>query len=499
MFIQSFTAILANPINIILIFSGVAVGIIFGAIPGLTATMAVVMFLPLTYTMSPIMGIALLMALYIGGTSGGLISAILLNIPGTPSSITTCFDGRPMALKGEAAKALGVGVFFSFLGTLFGLLAMMLIAPLLSEVAIMFGPFEYCSLAVFSLSLVVMLTGKDMIRGLVSVVIGLMLATPGLAPIDSAKRFTFGNSQMNSGFQLLSVLIGLYAISEVLNAAGDVGKPQPVVYEGKIKIKGFGFSTEEFFSQIKNFLASAIIGTSIGILPGIGGGTAGMISYTFVKNQSKHPELFGTGIIDGVVASETSNNACIGGAMIPLLTLGIPGDGTTAVLLGALMVHNVAAGPLIFQKNGAVVYSIYATMFIASFAMLIIEYIGMRGFINVLKIPKKYLLPVVMTLCFVGAFGSSNRMFDVYCALAFGILAFFMRMGDFPFPPVILGFILGSMFESNLRRVSQYLQIDSMAWRKHPIGIFFLVVTIVVFILNLVKMNQTLRPNKSRE
>ncbi len=488
MFIEGFSAVFGNPMTVVLIFFGVAVGIVFGAIPGLTATMAVVMFLPLTYTMSPIMGIALLIALYIGGTSGGLISAILLNIPGTPSSVATCFDGRPLALKGEAPKALGIGIFYSFIGTIFGVIVMMLLAPIVANIAIMFGPFEYCALAIFSLSLVIMLTGKDMIRGLMAALIGMMLATAGLAPIDSARRFTFGNAQMNSGFQLLAVLIGLYAISEILGAAEDVGKPQAQIYKGKVKIKGLGFSMNEFRSQISNFLYSAAIGTGIGILPGIGGGTAGMLSYTFVKNKSKYPEKFGTGVIDGVVASETSNNACIGGALIPLLTLGIPGDGTTAVLLGALMVHNVAAGPLIFQKNGAVVYAIYAAMIIGSIAMLVIEYAGIRGFIKVLAIPKQFLLPVVMVLCFVGAFGNSNRLFDIYCTVGFGILAFLMRKGGLPFPPVILGFILGPLFESNFRRASQFIAIDPMAWTAHPIAIAFIVITVVLLALNIRKI-----------
>lgn len=491
MMAAGFTAILSNPITILLIFMGVAIGIVFGSIPGLTATMAVTMFLPITYTMSPVAGIALLIGLYIGGTSGGLISAILLNIPGTPASVATCFDGRPMALKGEAPKALGIGIFFSFLGTIFGLLLMMLIAPLLAKVAIAFGPFEYCALALFSLSLVVMLTGKDMVRGLMSALIGIMLSTVGLAPIDSAKRFTFGSAQMNSGFQLLTVLIGLYAVSEILAAAEDVCKPQPTVDGSSIHIKGLGFSFREFVSQIKNFFYSAVIGAGIGVLPGIGGGTAGMLSYTFVKNRSKYPEKFGTGVIDGVVASEASNNACIGGALVPLLTLGIPGDGTTAVLLGALMVHGVSAGPLIFQKNGDMVYAIYMAMLIASFAMLILEYAGIRGFINVLKVPKQYLLPAVIALCIVGAFGSTNRMFDVYCTLAFGVLGYLMKKGSLPYPPVILGYILGPLLESNMRRVSQYMSIDASSWRSHPIAIAFVVITIVMLILNIRKIQKT--------
>lgn len=491
MMIEGFAAVLSNPLTVLLIFIGVAVGIVFGSIPGLTATMAVTMFLPLTYSMSPIMAISLLMGLYIGGTSGGLISAILLNIPGTPASVATCFDGAPMCKKGEAAKALGVGITFSFLGTVFGLLLMVMIAPLLAKVAILFGPFEYCALAIFSLSLVIMLTGKDMTKGLISALLGVMLATVGLAPIDSAKRFTFGESQMNAGFQLLPLLIGLYAVSEIINAAENVYKPQPEVYSGAIRIKGLGFSLREFKSQIKNGIYSALIGAGIGILPGIGGGTSGMLSYTFVKNRSKYPEKFGTGIIDGVVASETSNNACIGGAMIPLLTLGIPGDGTTAILLGALMIHNVAAGPLIFQKSGAVVYAIYMAMLIASVAMMVLEYAGIRVFINILKVPKNLLLPVVICLCFVGAFGNTNRLFDVACALGFGFLSFFLQKAKIPLPPVILGFILGPLFESSLRRVSQYLTMDAMSWTKHPIAIVFLVVTVVSLFFSLRKMKHT--------
>ena len=206
-----------------------------------------------------------------------------------------------------------------------------------------------------------------------------------------------------------------------------------------------------------------------------------------MKNRSKYPEKFGTGVIDGVVASETSNNACIGGALVPLLTLGIPGDGTTAVLLGALMVHGVSAGPLIFQKNGDVVYAIYMAMLIASVAMLILEYTGIRGFINVLKVPKQYLLPAVIALCIVGAFGSTNRMFDVYCTLGFGVLGYLMKKGSLPYPPVILGYILGPLLESNLRRVSQYMSIDASSWRSHPIAIVFVVIAIAMLVLNIQK------------
>ena len=337
-----------QPFTIVLIAIGVVVGIIFGSIPGLTATMAIVMFLPATYSMTASQGISMLMALYIGGISGGLISAILLNIPGTPSSVATVFDGGPMAKKGQAGKALGTGVVFSFFGTIIGIALLVVLTPILCDVALMFQAYEYCALAVFSLSMVIALTGHDMPKGLISAVLGALLATVGLAPIDSRPRFTFGIYQMNNGFALVVLLIGLFAISEVMAYAETVRQKQEYTINEDFKIKGAGFSFKEFVEQIPNMIVSALIGVGIGILPGIGGGVSCMISYTVSKNPSKHRELYGTGIMDGVVASETANNGTIGGVMIPLLSLGIPGDAATAMLLGGPQVHNAAPGPLIY-------------------------------------------------------------------------------------------------------------------------------------------------------
>jgi len=483
--IEGITSVLSSPMVLLLIFAGVGIGIIFGSLPGLTATMAITMFLPMTYAMSAIDGMSVLVALYIGGISGGLISAILLNIPGTPSSVATCFDGRPMAEKGEAGKALGAGIVFSFLGTIFGLAMLLVISPLLAKVAIKFGPFEYCALAMFSLSLVITLTGKDLTKGLTSALMGVMLATVGLAPIDAAKRYTFENVQLNGGFALLVLLIGLYAMTEILATAEKTMNPENYTIDNEVKIKGFGFSIKEFFGQLYNGLRSAFIGLGIGILPGIGGGTSCMLAYTFAKNQSKYPEKFGTGIIDGVVASETANNATIGGAMIPLLTLGIPGDSATAMLLGGLMVHNVAPGPLIFEKSGSIVYGIYTAMFLAACAMLILEFLGMRIFMKVLKVPKNYLLPVIVVLCIVGAFGSNNRIFDVWSVLAFGIMGYALIKSKFPIPPMILGFILGPIFELNFRRAVQHAQLSPSEILNHPIAITFFIITILIIVLSL--------------
>ena len=472
-----------DPFIIFLIAVGVIVGIIFGSIPGLTATMAVVMFLPVTYAMTPVQGISMLVALYIGGISGGLISAILLNIPGTPSSVATCFDGRPLAEKGQAPKALGVGVVFSFIGTIIGVALLIVISPMLASVAIKFGPFEYCALTILALSLVITLTGKDMVKGLIGAVIGTTLATVGLSPIDSKQRFTFDITNLTAGFKLLVVLIGLFAITEVVKYAATVRKPENFTIEDDVKIHGVGFSFQEFKSQIVNAIRSALIGVGIGILPGIGGGVSCMVSYTVAKNSSKYPEKFGTGIIDGVVASETSNNGCIGGAMIPLLALGIPGDAVTAMLLGGLMVHNVSPGPLIFQKSGATVYGIFFAMIIAAIMMLIFMLIGMKGFIKVLKVPKNYLLPIIVVLCCVGAIGDSNRVFDVWGVLIFGIVGYLLIKAKIPTSPLILGFILGPTLESNLRKVSQLISTDSPM--DHPIFIGFMILTVIVVVLSL--------------
>lgn len=477
--IQGFASVLSSPFIIFLILIGTAIGIIFGSIPGLTATMAIVMFLPMTYTMEPIEGISILMALYIGGISGGLISAILLKIPGTPSSIATCFDGAPMADKGEAGKALGTGIVFSFIGTIFGVVALALIAPVLADIAIKFGAYEYCMLVIFSLSLVAALIGKDILKGLISAVLGGLFATIGLSPIDSRLRYTFGLMDLTSGFKLLVFLIGIFAIAEVVKYAETIREPEDMEVRKDVKIKGFGFTMQEFLAQKWNALRSAFIGLVIGILPGLGGSCSCMLSYTVAKNSSKHPEKFGTGIMDGVVASETANNAGIGGDMIPLIALGIPGDAVTAMLLGGLMVHNVAPGPLIFEKSGVVVYGIFCAMLVSNFFMLALEFLAMRGFIKLLKVPKYWLFPVVVVLCCIGAIGDSNRIFDVWGVLLFGLIGYGLMKAGVPMVPMILGFILGPMFETNLRKSSQLFVMDPFGIFHQPIALLFVAMTVV--------------------
>lgn len=478
MMATGFSSVFFDPFMILAIIAGVLIGIVFGALPGLTCVAGLSLLLPVTYAMKSAMGLSMLTALYIGGTSGGLISAILLNIPGTPSSIATCFDGRPLALKGEAGKALGVAVFSSIFGTCFGIAAMVLTSPMLAALTIKFGPWEYFGVTICALTLISSLCGKSLTIGLLSAVFGMMFATVGLAPIDSAARFTFGSVELSSGFSLLTVLVGLYAISEVISTAAGTGD-KDVTMITDYKIKGLGFSLSEMKTQVRNLLVSGAIGLWIGILPGIGGSTSNIVAYSVAKNTSKYPEKFGTGIIDGVVAPETANNASIGGAMIPLLTLGIPGDGSTAILLGGFLLHGLQPGPLLFHTNGDVVYSIFASMIVSTFVMGAIMYLGMRMFVKVLKIPSYILMPVIVVLCCIGAYAINSRIFDVWALVAFGLLGIVMQKTGIPAPPFILGFLLCEAFETNLRRGLEYSNGNFFEILTRPIAMMFIALTVL--------------------
>ncbi|TCP97734.1 putative tricarboxylic transport membrane protein [Cricetibacter osteomyelitidis] len=483
MLTSGFLAVFTDPLGIAFILLGVMVGIIFGSLPGLTTVAALSMFLPITYAMSSGNGLSMLTAIYIGGISGGLISAILLNIPGTPSSIATCFEGVPMARKGQAGKALGLGIFASLVGTVIGILAMIVLSPVLAALTIKFGPWEYFSVTIFALTLISSLAGKSMIKGLLSALFGMMFATVGLSSIDSAQRFTFGSVDLSSGFNLLAVLVGLYAISEVLTSADSKQQTGEIL---NYKMKGLlGFRLRELKGQTMNFIRSSLIGLGIGILPGIGASSSNLIAYSVTKNVSKHPEQFGTGIQDGIISTESSNNSSIGGAMIPLLTLGIPGDGATAILLGGFMLHGLQPGPLLFQTNGDVVYHIFASMIVASFIMALIMYAGMRFLVKILEIPSYILLPIIIVLCLIGAYALNNRVFDMWSLLVFGIIGLSLSRFGIPAPPFILGFILENAMETNLRRGVQYANGDLTELFNHPIALFFLALTVLSIVLTV--------------
>ena len=480
---NAFVSIL-NPASILLMVAGVAIGIIFGSIPGLSASMAVALMLPLTFSMTPSLGMNTLVAVYIGGISGGLISAILLNMPGTASSIATCFDGHPMAKKGEAMKALGLGIVFSAMGSIFSFIILTFCAPLLADVALKFTPAENFGICFFALTMVAILSSGNMLLGLLAGLFGLMFTLVGMAPIDGTARFTFGSSNLMAGFDTLPTLIGIFAISDILCTAESMksGKLETIPIK---KVKGFGFSLQEFVYHLPNFFRSALIGTGIGILPGIGGSTSGMLSYVTAKNMSKHPEEFGKGCPDGIVATESANNATIGGAMIPLLVLGIPGDGVTAMMLGGFLIHGLSAGPLLFVKNADVVYGIFAACIICTL-MLVVEWTCIKGFVQVLKVPKHILLPLILVLCCVGAYATNNRIFDVQSILIFGLVGYIYHKFSLPTTPFVLCFLIGEMLETYLRRgIMQYKSFG--AFFQRPIFDFFFFVAVAVLIWSMTK------------
>ena len=487
-----------TPVGLLITLLGTVVGIIFGAVPGLSATTAIVLCLPLTYKMSSINGMALLISLFIGGISGGLVSAILTRIPGTPSSVATTWDGYPMTQKGQGVKALGIGICASFFGTLFSIIVLIFAAPSLARVAIQFGAYEYFAVAVFSITMMATLSEKSMSKGLISGLMGCIFATVGMDPAGSQKRFTLGIRSMMSGFNILPVLVGLFAVCEIITYIEKArnAKGFEVIDVDLKGVKGTGFTWKEFWGQKWNLLRSAVIGCIIGILPGIGASTSNVMAYTVAKKSSKHPEAFGTGIIDGIVASEAANNASIGGAMVPLLALGIPGDSVTALLLGGLTLKGISAGPLLFTEHVDLVYSIFIAMILASVFMLVIEFYGLRIFAKLLGLPKYYMLPAIFLFCVIGAYGVHNNIFDVWTVLVFGALGFVFSKLDIPASPFILGFIIGPLAEENLRRGLMLSKGSFLPFLQSPLALVFFGLALISVVASTVSHRKRIKAQK---
>lgn len=444
-------ALVGNPTCFFIMCGGVILGMTFGCIPGLTTNMCLAIMLPISYSLQSVQAISLLLGIYIGGCYGGCIGAILINIPGTPASVATCFDGYPMTQRGEAGKALGIAIFYSFIGTFLGFIALIFISPMLANIGLKFGYYEFFALGLLTLTLIAGLVSDDIIKGLGAAVIGMVIACIGSAPIDGVVRLTFGFRYLVTGVKILPLTIGLYAVSALLEQAeaGANFKQPPLP---KYKLKGFGFTFKEFVSQIWNMLRSAILGIFIGILPGMGANISNLVAYSVAKNSSKHPENFGKGCIDGLVASETSNNATLGGAIIPLLTLGIPGDSSTALLLSCLVVFGVTPGPIMFATQKNIVYAIFILVLFASLVSLLVVRAGLPIFVSMLKVPKYYLLPIFVLLSAVGIFGSSKLVSDIWICLAAGGFAYILKKTKVPITPLVISFIITSVIETNLRR-----------------------------------------------
>lgn len=480
LFLSSFSTLFELQ-TLLLMALGVAVGLIFGALPGLSATMAVALLLPLTFAMEPNTGIAMLVGTYIGGVSGGLVAATLLRIPGTPSSIATTFDAYPLAQKGFPIKALATGMVASAVGGMLGLIVLVAFAPVIARYAIQFGPAEYTALTVAALMLVIVLSESDMIKGLIAAVIGLSIATVGFAPIGGAPRFAFGNVDLSAGISIIPFMVGLFAVSQLLRDGTSAG----VSMRGGKKLLGGGVKAAEFVANIPNMLRSAAIGIGIGVLPGIGGSAANLVAYGAARSAAKNPEEFGKGSVAGIYAPETANNAAVGGALLPLLTLGIPGDGVTAIMIGGFTIHGLQPGPMLFQTSPDLIAMIYAAFFLATVMLLVIQLGTIRLFPKVLMVPRHYLLPILALLMVIGVFASEYRTFELWLMLGFGVLGYGMEKYRFPLGPAVLGFVLGTILETNFRRALMFANGDWTTFVTRPISAVLLAAAAFFFVFSI--------------
>lgn len=453
--------------------AGALLGLVVGMIPGLTISTGIIIVLPLTFVLPPDISIALLLGLYVSGMTGGSFSAILLNIPGTPSASATALDGHPLAAKGEGGRALGIAITASFVGGLFSFACLYFIAPLLAELALKFQAPDLFSLVFFGLTIICSFTARSLVKGLLSAVIGLLIITIGQDPMMGTQRFTFEEVNLIAGIHFLTALIGLFAIPQLVdNFSALVRDGGAEVARAKIKRV---LPTLADLKRIRVPVAiGAPVGAFLGILPGAGGPIAAFISYDYAKKVNKQPETFGKGAPEGIAAPEASNNAVTGGALIPMMTLGIPGDPVTAILIGALLIHGLAPGPLLFLERGDFAYGIIFSFFWANIFNIIIAFIGLRLLVKVLAIPKALLMPTIAILCVIGSYALRNNFFDVYVMFAFGMLGLAMRWLDMPIVPLLLALVLGRPLEEHLRASLISSQGDITVFFTRPFSVFFL-------------------------
>jgi putative tricarboxylic transport membrane protein len=435
--------------NLVFAIIGTAVGIVIGALPGLTATMGIALLVPATFMMSPVTGLIMLSGIYCGAIYGGSISGILVNVPGTAAAIVTMMDGNKMTQKGEAKRALSTAVLASFVGGFLSAAALLCLSPILANIALRFGPPEYFSLALFGMCMISSLTtrGGSVLKGIFVGFFGIFISTVGMDPCLGIARYTFDTTNLMGGFSLVPVLIGVFSIPEALELATSKSFSKISVQQ----IEGSLFlELSEYCRMTAIFVKSSIIGIILGILPAVGPETAPFIAYPEAKRSSKHPERFGTGIPDGVVAAEAANNGATGGSLIPLLTLGIPGSAAAAVYLGALTIHGLLPGPMLFQRNPDVVYGLFVGFFVVQFVMLGLGLGGSTFFPKVLRLPTNIIAAFIFLFSIIGAFAMNSNLFDVWVMLGFGILGFIMKSYGFPLAPIVLGLILGPILEENM-------------------------------------------------
>ena len=481
---------------------GCLLGLVAGMIPGMTISAAMIIVLPLTFVLDPNVSIGLFLGLYAGGMLGGSFSAILLNIPGTPSAAATALDGYPLVAQGQAGRALGMAVSASFCGGLFSALCLFLIAPRLADLALQFRSADLFSLVFLGLTIICSFASRSWIKGLLSAVIGLAIVTVGQDPVMGTARFTFGDTNLLSGVHFLTALIGLFAIPQLIeNLRGKVpgGRGGSAPETGAIGFRKLLPAAADLRRIRLPVGIGSAVGTFLGILPGAGGPIAAFISYDYAKKTTRRGDRFGRGAVEGVAAPEAANNAVTGGALIPMMTLGIPGDPVTAILIGALLAHGLAPGPLLFVEQAGFAYGLMFSFFWANVFNLLIALAGLRLLVKVVAAPRTLLMPAVAILCVVGAWSLRNSLFDVYVMFGFGLLGIGMKWLDMPVVPLLLALVLGRQLEENLRIALTGSQGDISVFFTSPFSALFLGLSVVSVIWSIAgaRRQRAPRPSKS--
>jgi len=479
---------LASPTGLALVLLGTSLGIFVGAIPGLTGTMLIALTLPLTYGADPQYAMTLLISIYVGAISGGMLTATLLRMPGTPASIITTLDGYPLAKKGKPERALALGVMASFVGGMISWALLVLLAKPVAQLSTRFGPFEYFSLVLTALVLIASIGGKSLSRSLLAGMLGILASMPGIAAATGQTRLTFGFTELNDGFQLLPVLIGLFAVNQIMR---DIAAMKSTPEAIKLGERRHQWRWADFKEHLTNMVRSSFIGAWIGLLPGIGANIGSVAAYSVAKSASKTPKEFGTGHEPGIVAAESANNATVGGALTPLTAMGLPGSVVEAILLGALVIHGLQPGPRLFSDSPGMVYTIMGAMFLANIVMVVIMSRSMRLLARLTEIPREYLLPVILTFCVIGSFALSNRLFDVWVMLAFGGLGFLLESWRIPLAPFVIGFVLGPIAEENLSAGLMSTNGDWSPIVTRPISLILVLIAIVLLVVPLVRGRKT--------
>ncbi len=480
----------AQPASLLGIFVGTAIGVVIGALPGLTATMGMALLSPFTFFLPPTVGIPFLIGLYKGGTFGGSISAVLIGTPGTASNAATMLDGYALAKKGEGPRALSLALWASVFGDLIGTLSLVIGAPLLAAFALRFGSPEFFALTLFSLTLVCYVSGASLAKGLLAASIGMTLALVGTDPIGGSPRFTFGIQDLGAGIGVIPLAIGLFGLSEVLVQltgfrAKDLDAP----------IRATTFPIKQAIVELRCYprtiMRSSLIGTAIGALPGVGAETSNWVAYGMAKRASREPESFGKGNVEGVIAPEVAANAVCGAAMVPMLVFGIPGDIVTAIMMGALIAQGLQPGPSLIAENASVFYSLFVSMFFAMIALAVVGYFSVRYAGRILSAPKPLLFSVVTVLCFAGTYAVNASVFDVGLMVCFGVIGWLMRQFGIPIAPLVLAFILSRLVEDSLRRTLIHADGSLLVFFERPIALVFLVLTVLILGSILFRRGQT--------